>query len=557
MELYVTENQPTASQREVCTRHRDREYLWKISARVPQQDFDIFKEINEYWATLPLEEQDEIFLTYERIHHIFSNNSNLFEINRLMEALRPLIAQLFELHPQAKLDYWVRLKSHLLVPTGLPREFNPNLSSRMTPERTYIEEDYRKLVPMAISMRIMIPIWGEFLKRIEGQTKPVLKEYTAFKLLALANVMHCDAMRRLSVYVTHTIPQDKSKDAAIIYGLGTEDFPEWILGNTIVSRLCRSDVSGVGESAVLITFIHNYIREHPSVIEAQMGIVREKKPDGRDDSDTNYSTLEGFRIKEMVAAGDIKLVDMYVRTAALQVLDKLPMPALGLANRLAQKPGEEIRIPNKEFNLLVRQALRNVKGLMQDELRKSQVQLAGWVLSEQVPVQSIPYLSKQTLLVMMAFAQAYLWYNGYPDLAALVTARAREESGDSDRVMGDQREKINRRQAEELSLSFPYMRRSSSRSANARSTMMVIGSAETVAKELGDYDWEMTLPDSWIASWEKYRNDGGHVDRRFRFPNDVLPQVTNLILELEQRRAQQLQLNPVTANWQSAITPTV
>jgi hypothetical protein len=557
MELYVTENQPTASQREVCTRHREREYIWKIHARVPQQDFDIFKEINEYWATLPMEEQDAIFHVYERIHHIFSNNSNLYEINRLMDALRPLISQLFELHPQSKLDYWVRLKSNLLVPTGLPRTFDPNVSSRMTPERTYIEEDYRKLVPMAISMRIMIPIWGEFLKRIEGQTKPVLKEYTAFKLLALSNVMNCDAMKRLATYVSYTIPQDKSKDAAIIYGLGTEDFPEWVLANTIVSRLCRSDVSGMGDSAVLITFIHNYIREHPSVIEAQMGIVREKKPDGSGDSDTNYSTLEGFRIKEAVAAGDIKMVDMYVRTAALQVLDKVPMPPLALANRLAQKPGEELRSPNKEFNNLVRQALRNVKGLMQDELCKSQVQLAGWVLAEQVPVQSIPYLSKQTLLVMMAFAQAFLWYNGYPDLAALTTARSREESSETDRVMGDQREKISRRQAEELSQSFPYMRRSSSRSANARSTMMVFASAETVAKELGDRDWEMTLPDAWIASWAKYKNDGGHVDRRFRFPNDILPQVANLILELERRRAQHLRLDPLTASWQSVTTPTV
>ena len=544
MEMFVTNNQPAPSQREVCTMHKGKELLWRIPARIPQAEFDIFREINAYWATLPMSEQDRIFAEYERIHSYFGE---IFDTDRLFEALRPRVQALFALHPQDRMDYWVRFKSNLLVPSTLPRQFDPNLGSRMTAEKTYTEEDYRLLLDLAVTVRIMIPIWGEFLKRTEKETDPLRKEYMAYKLIVTSNVRQSEALQRLEVYVKHTVAVDKSLRTSTVLGaLGTEDYHEWVLAHILVLRLCRYDLSGVGDNAIIITHVHNYIREHIGIIESRYGRVRDKKSGESEAMQTNHSRLEGFRIKEAVAAGDVMMIDAYLRMSHAQVFARMETPPLALVNRLGFKPGQPPQVPNDEFCALCAQSLKSIELLSRAPLKASQVAIAGWVMADLVSVRSIPYLKKSTLLILMGFAQAFLWYNGYRDLAALVSAKAVEDTQGDQRILGDQREKISRAQLAAITASFPYMRPTSSYSRNARNTSMAFEAMEEVSRDLGDYDWQITLPEEWLLTWTERSVYGGLIDRRLRIPGDLLPQLANLVMDLEARRKESVEINPAT-----------
>lgn len=544
MEMFVTSNQPAPSQREVCTKHKSRELLWRIPARIPQAEFDIFREINAYWATLPMSEQDRIFAVYERIHSYFAE---IFDTDRLFDALRPRVQELFALHPQDRIDYWVRFKSNLLVPSTLPRQFDPNLGSRMTPEKTYTEEDYRLLLDLAVTVRIMVPIWGEFLKRTEKETDPLRKEYMAYKLAVTSNIRQCEALQRLEVYVRHTVTVDKSLRTSTVLGaLGTEDYHEWVLAHILVLRLCRYDLSGVGDNAVIITHVHNYIREHIGIIESRYGRVRDKKSGESEAMQTNHSRLEGFRIRETVSAGDVMMIDAYLRMAQEQVFGRMPMPPLALVNRLAQKPEQSQPDSGEQFRVLCEQSLKSIELLSRAHLKSSQVAIAGWVMADLVSPRSIPYLKKSTLLILMGFAQAWLWYNGYRDLAALVSARAVEDAHGDQRILGDSREKLSRAQLAAITTAFPFMRPTSSYSRNARNSSMAFEAMEEVSRDLGDYDWQITLPEAWLLTWTERSVYGALVDRRLRIPGDLLPQLSGLVMELEVRRKTTAEISPAT-----------
>lgn len=539
MELFVTNKQPAPSTKEVCTRHNGVELFWKINSRVPNEQFDIFREINAYWQTLVPSEQDRIFELYQKAYMLFTV---VTDTERLFEALRPIVKELFDYHPQERIDYWVRFKSNLLIPADIPRKFDSSLGSRMTVEKTYTEEDYRKLLALAVSVRIMVPIWGEFLKRTEKETDPLRKEYLAYKLLVGSNVMKCEAHERLLLYIRHTVLVNKSikstakalfNTTTMLGCLGTEDYPEWVLADIVVLRLIRYDLSGVGDNAIIITHIHNYIGEHIGMIESRFGRVKDKKPDDQTAGETNHSRLERFRVKELVAAGDIVANSTYIRMATQQVFGRRKTTPLSLINRLYRTIDNPKALADRKFFELTAQSIRCLKPLINEQLKDCQIILTGWVLAPVISPRVIPYLKKQNLIEMIGFAQAYLWHNNHRELAALIGARAIDDLNDGARVLADQKEKLNKQQLQELTQKFPFMRRSTSY-RNARGLSMVFSALEIVATEFGDYDWQIVLPDSWLTDWPAV-NRGGIIDRRLRNFSDLLPKLAALILELEQR----------------------
>ena len=124
--------------------------------------FDIFEQINGYWARLPQANQDKIFVIYKRIREVFDQ---FYDTNELTMALYTLVRDLYEEHDLVAIRHWIDFYSNLSVPSSVEEKFSGEQDSSKTRERTYLKEDYMWLVTLSVAIRVMIPIWGEFISR--------------------------------------------------------------------------------------------------------------------------------------------------------------------------------------------------------------------------------------------------------------------------------------------------------------------------------------------------------------------------------------------------------
>lgn len=524
MELRLVKGLTISSSTEVETIHDGVKITWNIMGQVLQEGFDTFDHINRYWASLPHETQTAIFDVYQRIHQAFRD---LWEQEPLAKALRPLIAELFYLHPQESVQLWVNLKSDVLVPPSIKSKFDISSGMSGTPERTYLTEDYKKLVPLAITMRIMIPIWGEFIARSKKELGTIFKEYQAFQLLSSSPIIKSEAMCRLQTFVEHTISRDHSLDAAIITGISTEDFPTWVMAVTVVRRLCYADVRGLDQKgSSLVSYLYNFIDQKVSTLDSQIGTIKFKHTvESSGDGENNLSKLEGFKIKQAVPTGDIAVISFYIQTAVKYALSgkksRSEMESNTLINRMSDDP---------EFVNLVKQSFSLFQQMMRERLTNPQVAIAGWVLSQWIPIRSIPYLQKSDVVAMILLSQAYLWKNGHKELAVLLTASARPITNLDAHVISESKQRLPRATADEINQAFPYLRRTNSRAKNVKMLSATVSAIDDITEALDRYQWSPNIPMAWVEEAQFVQSQQSRM-----VPTDIREKLGRLILEINEQ----------------------
>jgi hypothetical protein len=539
MQIRIDYSNRTPSSAGLIISHRSEQLIWDIPSQDVMADFDIFKEINGYWDQLPEAVQDRIFSIYVKINECLMND---WVFENQITTLRPLIADLFRAHPEEDVYIWVWTKADVSVPSGpngIKRTYDPRRDDHRI-ERTYIEDDYRKLIALSVAMRIMIPVWGQFMLNSKSRTDNMFKEYQAFSLLALAPVMEWEAMKRFTVFVNYTLPKDRALDAVIISGLSSHDFPLWVLAMTVVRRLCRGDVRGNNPDATLVAHLFVYLSQRLRSIESTTGkIIGKTTIADHGESDSNLSVLENFKIKESVPAGDVAAVSFYIGYQLNKVLSDEHLGPLALANRLSYNwesaaPGQPAMFDPK-FPNLVKLSHASVQALATERLTKVQVMLSAWTLSRYVPIRSIPNLQKTDLLGIITFAQAYLWHHGHRELAALCSAVSRNDNEQTMSALAVSMDAIEKPEMAELIKRFPYRKRTSSRSKTARSTIPVLQTIDDMVDMVAQQTWNLTLPKEWVSQMT------GHArNRRYNAPSNLRTKLARLIIELDDRTARVL-----------------
>ena len=531
MEIRLGREKTQAGTYEVLIKHQTEELVYSITEEVirtaQKYGFEHFEEINAYWAQTPIAHQDLVFDTYKKIYRVLNESSDIQSMTR---ALRPLATLLSDLHSLDDIDYWIWLKSPMLVPTGIKRVFNPEEDTSWTREKTYLEDDYRKLVTLTLAMRVMIPVWEEFILQTKKETGPTFKEYQAFDLISNAKVMTSEAMRRLEVFVVNTIPKDRSKEAAVFSGVSSEDFPEWILAVTVVRRLTSADIRGINCDHTLVTYLHNYIDQRSKSLENRTGVIKPKynSETSSSDENSNHSKLEGFKIKEAIAEGDIAAIRRYIALSIDQAYGREPNNGLSLINRLGN---------GTDITQLVRTSVESTQILFGEQLTNYQITIAGWILSSYIPCESIPYLNKSDILSMVALSQAYLWSRGYYSLAGLISAIPRNYVDVGGNIIADSKSRMSNENAVKFGKLFPYLKRTSSRAKNAKSTNPSVTSIDMIVEGISCYQWTLTLPPSWIAQLQ-----GSEIAVRFRIPENIRDVLATLVIELNDKENVNTQL---------------
>ncbi len=499
------------NQLQINISHDDEVLYWNISSfnKIAfQSGYDVFKHINQYWAHLPTFKQGKIFSIFHKIKNVFEE---VYDTSLLIHSLLPLMKDIFEEHKLEEIKQWMNFHSDILFPYKLDEVYVVSDEKPGSREKTYLKSDYYDLLTMAIALRVMIPIWGEFIYRTKRETGTLFKEFYAFKLLSQTNIIHSNPMEKLRIYVTNNIQTDKPILSSIINGVGTEDYPIWLLSKVLVSRLCVGDISGTNQSSSLVTFIWNYINHKVNNTNtgSYSGMIKSKEFENGDTRDDHSaSRLEGYKIKTELPLGDVVILEHYMGdpiNVALQLKSTINLELL------------------KHF-------LDNASVLNTEQLWKPQVTLAQFILKPIMGPRGLIHLNKVQVISAIAIAQTILWESNHKVLACLISAVATDNESETMLSGIDSRARIPKDLMDELNVYYPF-NKVSAQKKKGKVVNTVVGSIDELSQLFSQRDWILTVSDE-----HAFEVTGRENNRRFSCPHDIKILLAKLILELVKSR---------------------
>lgn len=474
----------------------------------------VFEHINAYWQYQTSTTQDHIFDVYKRIKETFND---VFEQRQLTQDLRTLVAELFQYHDLEKMRYWVDMyATNIFIPPAFQDVFASPDSRNITREKTYIKEDYRWLVTLSIALRCMFPVWGEFVELNGSEMGTTYKEYYAFKLLAKSSIFHSEPMERLQAYVANEVPTREANNSAILGGVGTEEFPLWLLGQAVVRRLTIGDISSINSNLIanIYTYIFNKVRNIDKTGFVGMVKSKEKEYDSAgQEGENNLSRLEGNRIKQNIPAGDVIMLRHATKDAQVERTARQLCPDLDMD--------------------LVRASLDSVQALRHAQIREPQIILTQWVMKPVVSPSGIMQNQRTELLNAIAIAQAVLWHKEYYELAALISAVAQSNREEMRFHEPATKTRIPKELQEVLEKLFPYSRypqNSQAKSIQNKKPNAGIIAIESLSNQFREYEWKLTLPIKWIE-----KITGSTLNTWYSAPHDIRIKVAELGIAIATR----------------------
>ena len=514
---------------EIVMTHAGRELIWNTSPFERTElssDTDTFKQINEYWARLPVESQGQIFDLYGRIYYILDSAQTLDQVT---EELQPLIGELLDrYHDISSVHDWCQFYSDLAIPHNVPVSVTFEEGGSNTEDKTYTQTDYRKLVSLAVTLRAMVPIWGEFIFRTRNECGTTYKEYYAVRLLNYSRIMSSEtvdnmgaqAIEKLRNYIVKQLPPDRSNAGAIMGCISTDDYPSFMLARVLVRRLCVGDISGTNPNATILTFIYKYIRQKNSSNRGNQKLgsssnfndnIREKFPETggeSDDGENKLSKLEGYKIQEELSRGDVQTIRHFLANPEWVLKDVQPDLNRSLLN----------------------QSMNSVKILEAEIIDPTQLAILQWVLQPAISPEGLATVNKKGLLKAIAIVQAVLWHRGHKELAVLCSAYSKQ-SKEHQILTVESRARIPRDLQEEIRILFPFHRRLSGKSKQGKMLNSCLVAIDKIADGLCAREWIITIPDQWLADFGTEANN-----RKYVAPFDIKIKLANLIISLLKRR---------------------
>lgn len=467
---------------------------------------DIPTLINEYWGTLPGFQQQKIFDIYTKISDIFNR---VTDTSALIVNLIPIIRQLYDEHDLKRMHEWVGLRQDVVVPARFEAVYKQTDDKPFTRDRTYTQPDYLSLVTLALALRPMIPVWGQFIFITHKESGNEFKEYNAFQLLSQTPLMETGAMQKLRLYILGNVQDDRLINVIVSGQVSKEDYPLWLLANIIVRRVSVGNLRGVDQVSDLVVTIYNDLaqKNNPTSGQGFGDPIRKKVFEGEDKNEHGISRLENYKIKATHPQGDIEAIKHYMRDP------------FAVGKRLMEdiNPG-----------LLV-QFLENTKALETAQLWPCQIGLTQWVMEPVIPPRGVYHLDKKTTIRAFAVVQTYLWQRGHKQLAALLTAINSDNTLSFQQTGIASMARIPDIYKEELDRLLPYNQQSVKRKQTT-----VQGKAEIAISQLANdfnaREWILTLPDNMIAEVP-----GTAHHRRYSCPHDIKPLLARLAIECASR----------------------
>ena len=377
------------------------------------QDYDVFDQINRYWAALSNSEQEAIFRIYKEIYQGFDQILNSDDLYQLLNVK---IRELFRLHPLVKLEFWIAVDPYTTIPSTFCTEFVFDRDSGNTREKTYTRKDYIHLVAMAMFMRTLVPIWGEYINSVRSDTGIDCKEYIAMQLLVDTGLLECEAMKKLTSY-TDAVTREKHKNyEKILSGISSEDMCFLLVSLVCVRRVCVADIRGNDPDSHIISAIWKFLYQKVfNTIDSDSTVRKKefKEEDGNSDQNKR-SQAESYRKRTELSIGEIAVLE-YAFENVYDVVERLA--------------------PDLSRDVIDR-CIETARPLQTERIGDPQLDIMSWVFKRQLSPQAALYIRKRKegfidkdglektplLWTMVAATEAVLSHWGLDYLAILSTS---------------------------------------------------------------------------------------------------------------------------------------
>lgn len=482
---------------------------WTVTANSTEEtNADVFDQINAYFAILPMETQAAIFEEYRNIHDVLrATNMQQDECVDLILAIRPIAERLFSHIDPAHFSNWVWTYLRPRIPATIKSAFDADTMPG-TSERTYVIEDYKALIPLAIIVRMACPFWFHFATITAKELSRELKDIHTLSLIENAWPVHTHAMKRLEQFVEHTVqPADRNNPAATLMGISSDNYVYWILSGMVISRLPTVDVLGTNPDAPVVGALYNFIVSRVnSVVSSQPAIKNKFAETSYSSDENNQSYLEGFRNRIALTVGQEAYGDYYLERQIEMVMRGERDP-YSMVERIA---------PGIDYNLIIDAITSAKAALINDVPVDEQITIAACLFHPYSQVRTVGNLLNERVVSLLGLAQAILLHHDKQDLALLVTAKYERKSADRDAdatfYVGDVIASLRASEREAYRPIFPMEQRSRKKVRN-----FVFDDVYTLVHSLQEYDITCTFSDETLR-----RVKGNNPNRQYFLRRDAV-----------------------------------
>lgn len=470
--------------------------------------FEPFDQLNKFWRRLGEEEQEEIFQLYREARDICNK---IQDVEALILNLRPVVYRLLDIHNTESFDHWARTHANIWIPAEMETVYTQDFERPRSREQTYLVGDYWELVFMVMRLRVIAPIWGEFVE-LTRRSAGSYTDQNAYYLILNSSVDKSPAMARLRRYVSKNVKETDYTPRTAIDGVGSDDFETSLIAPILVRYLVLANLTRDMSDTHLVQIVHKTLRNRLSQNEShQNAVLPKQNPKDESDSEDSTSRAEKYKNKPQVAPGIFTAIEKeteYMSSIARKLIkvDKL----------------------DQDDQKLLSDAYESALKLSTIPMEQCQLRLIQIVVNPIVVARALWDINKASILRLAAVAQFALWKYGFQDLASFVTASSQSDISDN-QYGTETRSHIPKELQAELDVLYPYQRRHPT-----KKTLKVVNDAIVeigeIATALSEHTWYSNLSDQLLIETR-----GSALNKTHRVNPDIRIRLAELVIFIQKR----------------------
>ena len=460
----------------------------------------LFDELNQFIIQkLSFEERARLFQIYKDIQPVVSPQTRTLLQEKLVE--------LYKILDLNKIYDWVINYSEIKASKTIKKLYVQNLTGESrdhSRDRTYIEVDYLWLVALAIALRGMLPIWGEWFKFPDQSNN--LKERQAFTLLNRTSLMTAGPnpddprtldiyppMQKLEMFVAGSIPpvKDIKHSAIVVGGLTTEELPDWMLALTIVRRVSvgelRNDFANQKRNVCLVASIYKFVDNRIKQLDKNFGgRITEKEITEAASEENNLSRMESFREHDRTPADAIEKTRTFLMYPESVIRSLSEMASINPGYYDSALYQEILQICTQTF--------------AQREIEEVQEQILKWMAATFMSPRMLDHMDYQQYINLMAGVVAFLIEHNHIEVAAILCGVPMADTGSMMIGAPSSSNRLETGLSQRLralyKYSRPYMVKRNSSNDNRLAIDDCLNEASNKIKE---HVWIVTLPERFCT----------------------------------------------------------
>lgn len=458
----------------VITRHGDAGLNWSTSTYAKLKFHDLgrlFKELNAFWATLPEKKQADIFDAYSEIHEALSN---VEDHSTHLQHLRAQVKRIYSYYTNEDVDK-VMATIDIVYPTTMFDDFGKDGDNG----RTYRKSDYKELVHLALRLRPMVPIFGQYVRLVKDYSGTHFKEGAAVGLLYDTDVIEgSPAADKLTQYMNSTLLNFPHHRTAVMGNLGTDEVPYWLTMKALFRRVALGEVDSGSDISSIVTNVYNFVKSQLESLPRNFGsVVRSKNRtnEGSSSTEENISLLESFKIRQSISDGDKVMINHYCQDP------------FAIAWKVDPTVPEE----------LIASCTRVTGMWASSMIHQHQGTLVKWVLSAAIGPRYFDVIGRESALRCIGATQALLYHWGFVNIASLMTAQPLDDPNIAPMTSLWAREQISKEKMVELRERYPHYKPPTKKDQTTDDTNPGVIGINLIADSVYKSDWVYTGPE-WL-----------------------------------------------------------